>query len=235
MEIPERLQRFYFESDALVLKNNIDYQKLLKTLALLEAQKMQATKDLEQLICVKSHALRDPSGFVAALKAGTLEPLPTRQHVAELPDINWKSYMDSVEKVVRQHSSVYQRTRRKISTKEAATLTKMVSTATNKPREGAIKSPSYKQPWTPEEQMRLEELLRTNPPEAIERRRYEKIAKALGTRTTQQVASHVQKYFIKLAKAGLPVPGRTPNITAYASRSKKVLAYYPRSQIPPPK
>ena len=56
----------------------------------------------------------------------TLEPLPTRQHMAELPDINWKSYMDSVEKVVRQHSSVYQRTRRKISNKEATTLTKMV-------------------------------------------------------------------------------------------------------------
>lgn len=56
----------------------------------------------------------------------TLEPLPTRQHVEELPDINWKSYMDSVEKIVRQHSSVYQRTRRKASNKEATTLTKMV-------------------------------------------------------------------------------------------------------------
>lgn len=37
-----------------------------------------------------------------------------------------------------------------------------------------------------------------------------------------QVASHVQKYFIKLAKAGLPVPGRMPNIATYASKSKKV-------------
>lgn len=61
--IPDRLHRFYFESDALVLKNNVEldtylststidnynyfspsYQKLLKALALLEAQKMQATK-----------------------------------------------------------------------------------------------------------------------------------------------------------------------------------------------
>lgn len=36
-----------------------------------------------------------------------------------------------------------------------------------------------------------------------------------------QVASHVQKYFIKLANAGLPVPGRTPNVAKF-SRSRKV-------------
>ena len=55
----------------------------------------------------------------------------------------------------------------------------------------------------------------------MERKRYQKIAKAMGTRTTQQVASHVQKYFIKLANAGLPVPGRMPNMARY-TRSKKV-------------
>ena len=37
-----------------------------------------------------------------------------------------------------------------------------------------------------------------------------------------QVASHVQKYFIKLAKAGLPVPGRVPNLAVYGPKSKKV-------------
>ena len=36
-------------------------------------------------------------------------------------------------------------------------------------------------------QTRLEELLKVYPPEAVERRRYEKVAKALGTRTPQQV------------------------------------------------
>ena len=55
----------------------------------------------------------------------------------------------------------------------------------------------------------------------MERKRYQKIAKAMGTRTTQQVASHVQKYFIKLANAGLPVPGRMPNMARY-TKSKKV-------------
>ena len=36
-------------------------------------------------------------------------------------------------------------------------------------------------------QARFEELLRIYPPEAVERRRFEKISKALGSRTTQQV------------------------------------------------
>lgn len=31
-----------------------------------------------------------------------------------------------------------------------------------------------------------------------------------GNRSVQQVTSRVQKYFIKLYKAGLPIPGRIP-------------------------
>lgn len=41
--------------------------------------------------------------------------------------------------------------------------------------------------WTAEEQSRLEELLLKFPPERVEARRWEKIARALGNRTTQQV------------------------------------------------
>ena len=33
-----------------------------------------------------------------------------------------------------------------------------------------------------------------------------------------KVASRVQKYFIKLAKAGLPVPGRMPNLPRPGNR-----------------
>ncbi|CEJ00393.1 hypothetical protein RMCBS344292_14449 [Rhizopus microsporus] len=70
------------------------------------------------------------------------------------------------------------------------------------------KAPSFKQPWTDEEQKRLQELLDIYPDEPIQAQRFNKISKALGTRTPKQVASRVQKYFIKLAKLGLPVPGR---------------------------
>lgn len=38
-----------------------------------------------------------------------------------------------------------------------------------------------------------------------------------------QVASRVQKYFIKLTKAGIPVPGRTPNLYIYSKKVKKKL------------
>ena len=38
-----------------------------------------------------------------------------------------------------------------------------------------------------------------------------------------KVASRVQKYFIKLAKAGLPVPGRVPNIPRLGTRVREKL------------
>ncbi|CAG8495051.1 13522_t:CDS:10 [Ambispora leptoticha] len=75
-------------------------------------------------------------------------------------------------------------------------------------------------PWTDEEQQRLIELLAIYPDEEIQSHRFKKISKALGTRTPKQVASRVQKYFIKLAKNGLPVPGRMPNLQGRVSKVK---------------
>jgi hypothetical protein len=46
------------------------------------------------------------------------------------------------------------------------------------------------------------------PDEPIQAQRFNKIAEAMGTRTARQVGSRIQKYFIKLAKMGLPIPGR---------------------------
>ncbi|KAK3700080.1 hypothetical protein QZH41_015038, partial [Actinostola sp. cb2023] len=88
------------------------------------------------------------------------------------------------------------------------------------------KLPTFNQPWTTEEQTRLEKLLQAHPQEDIESKRWEKIAKALGNRTPKQVASRVQKYFIKLAKAGLPIPGRIPNIPRSGSRISKRSSHY---------
>lgn len=87
------------------------------------------------------------------------------------------------------------------------------------------KPETFNQLWTPEEQKRLEELLVIYPPEHIEMERFRKIAKALGNRTPLQVQSRVQKYFIKLQKAGLPVPGRTYNFTQY-SNNRKVMKHF---------
>lgn len=85
---------------------------------------------------------------------------------------------------------------------------------------------TFNQPWTTEEQAKLEKLLQIYPQEEVESKRWEKIANALGNRTLKQVASRVQKYFIKLAKSGLPVPGRMPNLPRTGVRSKRSAHHY---------
>lgn len=71
IEILKRLddseEPFYFESDTLALRNNPDYSCLLKTLVLLEAQRVTAYNDIETLIDLKEQALEDPHKFVEAL------------------------------------------------------------------------------------------------------------------------------------------------------------------------
>ncbi|GBM55691.1 ZZ-type zinc finger-containing protein 3 [Araneus ventricosus] len=81
--------------------------------------------------------------------------------------------------------------------------------------------------WTAEEQKHLEELLVKFPPEEIESRRWEKIANCLENRTPIQVASRVQKYFIKLLKAGMPIPGRMPNMTYLKKPRRNVIRNQP--------
>ncbi|KAF9180487.1 hypothetical protein BGZ50_006181 [Haplosporangium sp. Z 11] len=70
------------------------------------------------------------------------------------------------------------------------------------------KPPLYNIPWSDEEQQLLEKLLDEFPDEPVAAQRFQKISAAMGTRTPKQVASRVQKYFIKLVKAGLEAPGR---------------------------
>ena len=74
--------------------------------------------------------------------------------------------------------------------------------------DGKTKPKTFNQPWTAEEQKRLEELLHEFPSEEVEMERWKKIAARLGNRTPIQVQSRIQKYFLKLHKAGLPIPGK---------------------------
>uniref|UniRef100_A0A8C4N6I6 ZZ-type zinc finger-containing protein 3 n=1 Tax=Eptatretus burgeri TaxID=7764 RepID=A0A8C4N6I6_EPTBU len=93
------------------------------------------------------------------------------------------------------------------------------------------KPETFNQLWTIEEQKRLEELLLKFPPEEVEARRWHKIASALGNRTPKQVASRVQKYFIKLAKAGLPIPGRAPNPYLYSRKQAPSKRQHPLNRL----
>jgi ZZ-type zinc finger-containing protein 3 len=73
---------------------------------------------------------------------------------------------------------------------------------------------SFNRLWTEEEQRRLEQLLEEHGEEEVASHRWAKIARALGNRTPKQVASRTQKYFQKLQRLHLPIPGRVDHSSA---------------------
>jgi len=235
-------QPYYFESDHVALKTNADYRHLMRAFVSLQAERTAALHDLDALLDAQQNALRDPLGFVSQLNHGTwTNQLPRRRHVTELPTVAWEHYTGDVECVLESLGGAGQSSRLKhrrdvmtgihgssdtgranISdgsvsrTTSDGSLSKSISDV---PIEKCKRRPvTFNQPWSVEEQRHLERLLEKYPPERFEARRFTKIASELPGRTTQQVTSRVQKYFIKLAKAGLPVPGRTPNLAAYGGR-----------------
>ncbi|KAL0966972.1 hypothetical protein UPYG_G00302920 [Umbra pygmaea] len=242
---------YYFESDHLTLKHNKDYQRLLQTIGVLEAQRTQAILDLEQLAQQQREALRDPITFVEQLQKQVDLGLPRPQRVVQLPDISWDQYTSGLGDFEREFCDKKRKTRRlklifdKVGLpagpksplepkkeKEGETSTLYSALPSSDAPENSShsqlirgrlchqnKPDTFNQLWTVEEQKKLEQLLLKFPPEEVESKRWQKIADALGNRTAKQVASRVQKYFIKLTKAGIPVPGRTPNMCMY---SKKV-------------
>ncbi|KAL5290894.1 hypothetical protein ACFFRR_010345 [Megaselia abdita] len=181
---------FYFESDHLPLRGNPDYSALLKTLVMLEAQRAQLTKQIDELGNQKNYYLKNTDEFLKKIKEGKLET-PPEVIMAEIPEINFKKYNCKLPEFP--------------GVKEPSNEGKVRGRQFDQ-----SKSDTFNQLWTYEEQRRLEELLLEFPPEAVEARRFEKIAKALGNRTVRQVASRVQKYFQKLHSSGMPVPGRLP-------------------------
>ena len=235
---------FYFESDTLALRNNQDYTCLLKTLALLEGQRIRAAKDLEALIDLKEKALKDPLKFISLLgnsKSESLD-LPVRQQVYMIPEIDFNKYYDCVDledfeaiknqntqrvhslrqsfKMIEQQQQQQQQQQRQPTTSSNETTSRRTSSrsAANTSKQPVKEAKNYNKPWSVDEQRHLEELLLEFPPEENEAARFRKIATKLGTRTPLQVQSHCQKYFIKLAKAGLPIPGRMPNLKTYVTK-----------------
>ncbi|KAJ2159301.1 hypothetical protein GGF46_003137 [Coemansia sp. RSA 552] len=97
---------------------------------------------------------------------------------------------------------------------------------------GDSKPASYNVPWSDGEQELLERLLLEYPDEEVANNRWRKISEAMGTRTMRQVASRVQKYFLKLAKAGLPVPGRVPDTTNWSSWAPRIPEPTPKRRGP---
>ncbi|KOB73436.1 putative zinc finger, ZZ domain containing 3 [Operophtera brumata] len=207
---------FAFETDHLALRGNKDYCTLLKYIVKLEAQKVKALKDIEDLAEAKRNALEDPLTFIGNLKSGNTS-FPPRQTIEELPDIDWTSYgidasieNEDMKDIKPNKDDLDMKVRGRKFTDS--------------------KPETFNQLWSCDEQKRLEELLLIFPEEPVEMKRYKKIAQALGTRTPVQVMSRIQKYFAKLAKAGLPIPGRAPKGQI---NSKMKSVYYKKSTFFP--
>ncbi|KAK6627453.1 hypothetical protein RUM44_009930 [Polyplax serrata] len=232
---------FFFETESLALKGNKDYLKLLRTLCILESQRLQALKDIDKLLEIQDQALSNPIEFVYKLERGDDIGVPCPQTVPEVPEIDWSKYKVSLPpEAFRPQTRQKERPITEIKEKPDVIKVRGRVYDNSKPI-------TFNQLWTLEEQLRLEELLVKFPPEKNETRRYMKIAEALGNRTVTQVTSRCQKYFLKLQKAGLPVPGRIPKLKSDYLRSPKYAGHqhsrnnsflYPRStffpQLNPP-
>lgn len=160
----------------------------MTTLVKLKEQREQAIMDLKRLESDRKKAEEDPQTWANTI-VSKREFLPRRQVPPTVPTIEFALY----EKLAQKPGGVV----------------KVESTKTAKRAGGAPKSVANHTPWTLEEQHRLEQLLVEYPDEPVAAYRWEKIARALG-RTPKQVVSRIHRYFERLARAGLPVPGRLP-------------------------
>ncbi|KAG5892894.1 hypothetical protein JTB14_006212 [Gonioctena quinquepunctata] len=185
---------FFFESDHLALRGNKDYCEVLKTIVILSAQREKLIKDYDKILEVRRKVLENPQDILEKIQNGEDLgfDLPARVELPMIPVVNFNKYNVNVPE--SEMKAIYSDSGNEIKVEEVLKKEKNENTKA----------------WSVEEQKRLEELLLLYPPEPIERKRYKKIAKALGNRTVEQVTSRVQKYFLKLYKAGLPIPGRMP-------------------------
>ncbi|KAM5148120.1 ZZ-type zinc finger-containing protein 3 [Mantella aurantiaca] len=222
------------------------YQRLLQTISVLEAQRSQSVLDIENLSQQQRDALINPIGFVEQLQKKMDIGIPRPQRIVQLPEISWDQYTSALGNFEREFRNRKRNSRRvklifdkaglhsssqRTGEKDGEPSCYSVLPQSDGQESSAISVPqvrgrlcmdskpgTFNQLWTVEEQKKLEQLLLKFPPEEIESKRWQKIAEELGNRTSKQVASRVQKYFIKLTKAGIPVPGRTPNLYMYSKK-----------------
>ncbi|XP_017855344.2 ZZ-type zinc finger-containing protein 3 [Drosophila busckii] len=181
---------FHFETEHLALRGNQCYTNLLRTIAMLQAQRIRVHQQIDELEQARSLYLEQPQLLLDRLRNN--EPIISDNLITtvKIPELPTLKMLDNEIK-----------TEEPTTAKPAASSEEKESKDVSKPRSHL---------WTNDEQRRLEQLLIEYPPEEVEMRRFGKIAKALGNRTPQQVFSRVQKYFQKLHDAGMPVPGRLP-------------------------
>ncbi|KAM7358009.1 ada2a-containing complex component 1 [Cochliomyia hominivorax] len=224
-ESVEESNVFYFESDHLALRGNRDYTNMLRTIAVLEAQKIRVQQHIEELALAKNRYMEDPELFLRKIKNNEEIISPNYITIANIPEIGHYEDMPHEEVKIKE---------------EPNTSSSLDNNSEVQLKRGRVvdetKPETFNQLWTVEEQKRLEELLIKYPEERIEMHRFTKIAKALGNRTARQVSSRVQKYFQKLHSAGMPIPGRIPkNRRVGQAKSKhyyRPSTFFPSHNVP---
>ncbi|XP_002019123.2 ZZ-type zinc finger-containing protein 3 [Drosophila persimilis] len=193
---PEDEDVFHFESEHLALRGNECYSSILRTIAVLQAQRIRVHQQIDELEATRKIYLNNPQLLLDKLRSN--EPLISDNYIviAPLPELPTLTAKDGAGVSTNQMASYTPELPQSPETVNDSNIGRSVK--------------HHNRLWTNEEQRHLERLLIQYPPEEVESRRFAKIAKALGNRTTQQVFSRIQKYFQKLHEAGMPVPGRLP-------------------------
>ncbi|XP_073836285.1 ZZ-type zinc finger-containing protein 3-like [Musca autumnalis] len=217
---------FYFESDHLALRGNRDYTNILRTIAVLESQRIRVHQQIEELALAKKRYMEDPELFLKKIQSGEPVVSAERLTIATIPEIGKYETMPPEEIKIKEEPA---------ATVSGETIKSEFPIVRGRVMD-ETKPETYNQLWTVEEQKRLEELLIEYPEERVEMHRFTKIAKALGNRTPQQVSSRVQKYFQKLHSAGMPIPGRIPkNRRVGQTKSKhyyRPSTFFPSHNVP---
>ena len=101
-EVKEIPDQYYFESDHEAIRNNPDYLALMKTYAILQAKKIKAVKDVEDLLSARNMALKDPRKFLIKFQE-EFQKLPSAQRIPEVPVLDWNKYkIPSISHVVQK-------------------------------------------------------------------------------------------------------------------------------------
>lgn len=87
-EKEENDDEFYFESDHLALRGNADYRSVLRTIVILEAQKIEAAKHIDQIAETQRNALNDPEIFIKKLASGQSINLPKSIDIQNVSAVN---------------------------------------------------------------------------------------------------------------------------------------------------
>ncbi|XP_016963182.1 ZZ-type zinc finger-containing protein 3 [Drosophila biarmipes] len=191
---PEDEDVFHFETEHLALRGNQCYANLLRTMAVLQAQRIRVHQQIDELEATRKEYLDNPQLMLDKLRNS--DPLISDHCISTVVLPELPTLIGDGEGSVPNEAPA-----------EATSWTHQPEEIKDRSQG---RSENFNRLWTNEEQRRLEQLLIQYPPEEVEMRRFGKIAKALGNRTAQQVFSRVQKYFQKLHDAGMPVPGRIP-------------------------